>query len=152
MENSKPLVIGAIIVAVLVIGFVLFQGSTKGGEEPPVGVTATPETMPLTVNAKHLYKDGEHTYRGIVETPTPCYDVAATAKATSDYNVYQIDITSKDRGGVCAQLITDKDFEVSFKAPVDAPVRATLNGKLVELNLLEVESREGLLGPFDFKS
>ena len=159
MENSKPLVIGGIIVVLLVLGYALYQNSNRGVAEPSTSATSTSEALPLNLNAKHLYKDGVHRFRGVVTTPTPCYNVTAEVIVPADIgtldnpNPYVIAITTTERvGEVCAQVLTDKDFEVSVKAGFDIPWNVTLNGQEERLNIIEVDREEDLLGPFDFKS
>ncbi|OHB25726.1 MAG: hypothetical protein A2542_01950 [Parcubacteria group bacterium RIFOXYD2_FULL_52_8] len=152
MEPSKPLIVGGIAL-VIVVGLIAWYQSTRPvTEEIGTGAaTSTVSSVPLTINAKHLYVNGTHTYRGVIETPTPCYDVLATSTPTLG-GEYSILITTKERGGACAQMVTSKEFAVSFQAPEDVLVLPQLNGKPAQFNIVEVTSEEDLRGPFDFKS
>ena len=152
MENNSTsyVVAGVVVVALLLIGYGMYSRSDATPAVLPVATSTPAEVLPLTINVKHYFENGTHWYRGVVTTPTPCYDVSATA--TSEANGDElIAITSRDRGGVCAQLMTDKEFSVEFAGNPNA-VRATLNGKPAELNIVEVTSKKDLLGPFDFKA
>ena len=152
MQNSKTIV-GVIVFLVIIAGVVMWRQGRKGADgEVPLPTTTTPEqSLPVTLNVKHLYKDGTHTYRGSVETPTPCYDVTATSTPTLG-GEFSVLIASKDRGGICAQVVADKDFQVRFQAAKDVTVYPQFNGKPAMFNIIEVSREEDLLGPFDFKS
>ncbi|GEM_PF-6763947 len=152
MENSKSLLVGAVVLLVAILGYAGYrQMNAAGPVEKPTATSTPEEVLPLAINAKHLFENGTHTYHGVVTTPTPCYDVTATATSPDAGATYVITITTKDRGEVCAQVLTDKEFEVSFTGN-PYTVQTTLDGKPAQLNVIEVTSKEGLLGPFDFKS
>ncbi|MBI5138425.1 MAG: hypothetical protein HZA95_01340 [Candidatus Vogelbacteria bacterium] len=158
MENSKMWImwlVGAVLI-VIVVGFVIKNSAQN--EEPSEAPVADQTTTPIAINTKHLYQNGTHTYRGIVQTPTPCYDVIASITQgpgsldNKSIPVQTININTKDKGMNCVQAATDKEFKVSFEGPVDLPINVTLNGRPALLNIMEVESEAELEGAFDFKS
>ena len=154
MENSKPLMIGLGVLVLLVLGYAGYRAmQQRAADTTPESVaTTTPtEQLQLTVNTKHFYDGTTHWYHGVTETPTPCYDVSATATTNDSGASYDIVITTKDRGEVCAQFITSKEFDVQFTGH-PYRVGAVLDGKPAQLNIIEVNSKEELQGPFDFKS
>ena len=152
MENSKSLLIGLGILVLVVLAYAGYRAMNPSTLAPEPTATTTPaEELPMTLNVKHFFDGATHIYHGVVETPTPCYDVIAEARSTDNGASYDIIITTKDRGEVCAQVVTDKEFELSFKG---SPYRVggILNGTPVQLNIVEVYSKDELPGPFDFKS
>jgi len=155
MENTNYVLAGVVVVALIIIGAVIFMRNSGGDTLEPPAVNTPTDSLPVTINAKHLFADGVHRYHGVVTSPTPCYDVSATVSTNGEGSgmSYVIHVVSSEQeGAICAQVLTDKEFDVSFTALEDAKVEATLNGKPATLNVIEVYSPEELVGPFDFKS
>jgi len=157
MDKSKYVLVAIIILALVIIGVAL----TKDKEmEEHLVIDKEEDVVPaITINAKHLYEDGMHYYHGVVTTPSPCYDLRAevvspeTPGTLDNPNPHKITLTTTEQADViCAQVLTDKEFDVSFEGSVDAPVAVTLDGKKVLLNIIEVDNKDGLKGAFDFKS
>jgi len=93
----------------------------------------------ITINTKYQFKDGTHTFVGIVEVPTPCYTDNIEVIKTETETILAIsyaDGSSED--SVCANVIEERPFRVSFKGVRDENILATLNGELVNLNIFEV--------------
>lgn len=97
----------------------------------------------VTINAKHQYKDGVHTYIGTFETPTPCHTY--NAEVNLGENGYVIDITHEpSEDELCAQVLTERMFRVSFEADEETDAIATINGELVNLNVFEVPADQNI--------
>ena len=95
-----------------------------------------------TINTNHQYRDGEHVFVGTITLPTPCHSF--NAEAVELENETEIRITTDSSDEMCAQVLTDRQFRVSFQASEDQPVIATVNGELVNLNIFEVPSDQNI--------
>ncbi len=152
MENNSKkttaIVIAIIIIVLIGGGFYL---SYKKGK---VNTSKTEEKIPLKdgsgadyevtfINAKHQYKNGKHIYAGIINLPTPCHSVEVKA-VPAETGKYTLDFTTKTTDEICAQVITPRPFRIEFTAPKNIKVDATLNGKAITLNVLEVKEGEDI--------
>ncbi|MEY2640955.1 MAG: hypothetical protein RL150_348 [Candidatus Parcubacteria bacterium] len=136
--TTGVLIAGCIIIGIAIALYV----STKTEqyietprEEMIEELASTPTT---TVMVKHQYKDGVHTFAGVVETPTPCYDTRAII-VSGDVNEIQIR-TEEQAVEVCAQTVTDQPFKVSHQSAPDARFLMTLNGELVNMNQFDIDA------------
>jgi|AntRauTorckE6833_2_1112554.scaffolds.fasta_scaffold00138_7 hypothetical protein len=103
-----------------------------------------------TINIKHQYKDGTHTYIGNFTTPTPCHLHDTNILKPIDDEPYVIEITHEPSPEeICVQVITDKEFRISFEAEENIDVIASINGETVNLNIFEVSDSQSL-EEFDF--
>jgi hypothetical protein len=89
------------------------------------------------IDGKHFYVAPNHTVVGEVLMPTPCdllnWDVRVEESMPE---TAIIDFTVVNHAEVCAQVLTPQRFSVSFDASADAHIRATLEGRSIELNLV----------------
>ncbi|MDE1988736.1 MAG: hypothetical protein KGI39_03495 [Patescibacteria group bacterium] len=149
-NNKKTTAIVIAIIVIILIGAGFYFSSKKSGVQ-----TATEGQIPLkngsssnyeitTINARHQYKNGKHTYVGMIDLPTPCHSVSVTAVPSDATNHYTLQFTTKTTDGVCAQVITPRPFRVEFAAPKNITVGATLDGKPVNLNILEVKEGDNI--------
>jgi len=90
----------------------------------------------ITLNTKHQFKDGQHIFVGLVELPNPCYKV--TTEAIKDQNETVLNINYASTSEVCAEVVTSKEFRISFEGKADETIIAKLNGELVNLNIFEI--------------
>jgi hypothetical protein len=97
----------------------------------------------ITVNTKHQYKDGVHTYIGTFETPTPCDTYNAVIDLNENGHVIEITHEPNEEE-LCAQVVTERQFRVSFEAEENVDAIATINGELVNLNVFEVPSDQNI--------
>lgn len=135
-------IIAAIVIFVLIIaGMFTFAFLKKSEITAPV--SNTPETPAPTpydsitrLEARHYYIDGTHTLVGEVLMPTPC-DLLNwnTTIAESMPEQVTVDFVVVNTADMCAQVITPQLFSVSFDASENASIRATLNGRALELNM-----------------
>lgn len=133
------------IIAVIILLIVLGAGvygyeaiSKKSIVESPSALEESNESLPI-LDIKEQYRDGKFTFAGDVQAPTPCNTVTSEAVLNGD-NSYQIQITIKDlpQDAVCADVITDKEYSVTFEASQNAQISATINEKPYELNRFSV--------------
>lgn len=148
-NNKKTTAIIIAVIVIILIGAGFYFSSKKSGIQ-----TTTEDQIPLkdgssssyeitAINARHQYKNGKHIYAGVIDLPTPCHTVSVTA-VPSGTGKYTLQFTTSTTDEVCAQVITPRPFRVEFAAPKNITVDATLDGKLVTLNVLEVKEGEDI--------
>jgi hypothetical protein len=96
----------------------------------------------VTVNVKHQFKDGAHTFIGNLELPTPCHKIST--EVIKEENETIIDISYASTSEVCAQVITEKEFTVIFAGEIDENIIARLNGELVNLNIYDIDPKQNI--------
>ena len=148
-NNKKTTAIIIAVIVIILIGAGFYFSSKKSGVK-----TTTQDTIPLkdgssssyeitAINARHQYKNGKHTYVGVIDLPTPCHTVSVTAVAAGT-GKYTLKFATKTTDEVCAQVITPRPFRVEFSAPKNITVDATLNDMAITLNVLEVKEGEDI--------
>lgn len=149
-NNKKTTAIVIAIIVIILIGAGFYFSSKKNG----VQTGTTEEQIPLkdgssssyeitAINARHQYKNGKHIYAGVIDLPTPCHTVSVEAVSTGA-GKYTLKFTTKTTDEVCAQVITPRPFRVEFAAPKNITVGATVDGRPVTLNVLEVREGEDI--------
>ncbi|MEK7579561.1 MAG: hypothetical protein AAB460_03475 [Patescibacteria group bacterium] len=135
--NKALLII--ILIIVVVLGVFMWQRSDDTDEvvgTPQGGEYVAPSTIALT----HQYTNGTHTYAGKLTVPTPCYDITADASVAESFPEQvsvSISVTGASAGETCAQVVTEKDFTVSFSASQSASPSFRINGATVEAQVTE---------------
>ncbi|NCS98615.1 hypothetical protein GW764_00330 [Candidatus Parcubacteria bacterium] len=104
------------------------------------------ESPKTTINVKHQYNDGVHAYVGYFTTPTPCHlHEADIVYPSAEGEPYLLEVTYEaNPDEMCAQVITDREFEVSFEAEESIDVIASINDEVVNLNIFEVPANQSL--------
>ncbi len=99
--------------------------------------TPTPYDSITRIDAKHYFIEGKHTVVGEILMPTPC-DLLNWDSSVAESMPEQVSIgfTVVNTTDTCAQVVTPQLFSVSFDASQAASIKATLNGKAVEFNLI----------------
>ena len=88
------------------------------------------ESLPVT----HVVKNDQHTISGILTLPDPCYFIEQSVLVKESFpEQVEITLTTQRRDELCATVVTDTPFEVSFQASEQAKVELILNGEAVEL-------------------
>ncbi len=88
------------------------------------------DSIPVT----HTKDNGVQTISGVLTLPDPCYSIEHTVDVKLPIpELVTIDITTPRSDQLCATVITDKEFTVTFNASDEAIITATLNGKDVTL-------------------
>ena len=141
-----------ITVVLIIIGLVLvaIYGNYKAknieitNNQREEAIENTINKSETTINVKHQYKDGEHVYVGTFETPTPCYNYNVELSEVDDNRVIDITYNLTENDQICAQVITEREFRISYEGDENDSVIATINGELVNLNVFEVPTEENI--------
>lgn len=149
MTNEKYSV--TTLVALMGIGLVLagwiYFLNTSNTSLPLSDETISPP--PQTVTVRHQYSDseGEHRYSGSVNVPTPCHSLVSQAivRLELEPDEVMLNLTTSTDTEECEQKVTLKIFLIAFKADARALVAATLNGKNILLDTIEVEKNESVV-------
>ncbi len=155
MENKKTNVILAVVIilSLVVVSGIIFwswwSGRTNNNApEEPLPAAETPLKAPdKIITAKHQFKDDVHTIVGEIDMPTPCHLLNWDDVVISQSFPEQVMINFKSiykSEEACAQVITPQRFKVTFKASQNAVISATLDGKKIILNLIEVLNGEDI--------
>lgn len=147
-KRSTTIIVGVTAVAAAFVLFI-FLSSTFVGKEPSAPITENPspveERVPVTLTAKHAFKDGVHTIVGDFELPTPCHILETSATVSPDGKTTVVDYrVSTKTDEMCAQVITPIRYRVQFAAPENTEISARLNGESAILNLVEAGPNEDL--------
>jgi len=136
METKKTTmwVVLAVLLTIMIVGILVIKAQNKEVAESTN--QEEQEYFEKTIDVKHQYKNGKHIFAGTIEVPTPCYQVEAKV-APGD--IAELNITTKDNGGICAQVITDANFYVEFNGKKDQLFKGNLNGEPANLNTFEIE-------------
>jgi hypothetical protein len=128
-----------ILLAILFVSEALFNKNLI--EQIP---TPIEDVLPI-VDIKEQYKDSTYTFVGSVDLPTPCHSVEAKVNQISD-PLYEIEVTILPPAPdvMCAQVITPRQYSVSFQAPEEITVFANINGVIHELSRFVVPEGENI--------
>jgi len=148
MENKH--ILRAIIVLVLIIAGMFVFAYIKRTElaQPELNpVSKTTQESPYNnitrIDAKHFFFEPTHTIVGEIVMPTPCdllnWD---TRIQESSPETVIIDFDVVNHSETCAQIVTAQRFKITFDAHKDATIRATFEGRAVDLNLIPASSGE----------
>ena len=138
MKNKIITIVGLLVLLVaLVFGYeAVFN---KQIVESPIKEDVSDNDLLLTLDVKRQYEDGVYTFAGQISVPTPCHTISSEVIAIEN-SVYVIEITTSapNQDVVCAQVITQKDYKVSFEAPENTDVRAFVDGVEYRINNFDV--------------
>lgn len=151
MSKSTIIGLGLVVVAV-VVGGVWYTSSDEpapeNNNEVEGAATSSEQFAPELIDAMHQYngEEGTHIVAGEVEVPTACHllETDVTVDETSGDATVDFTASVEDEDQMCAQVITQQPFSVTFEASEEADIQATYNGESVELNLREVGPDEDL--------
>ncbi len=145
---KRYLIIAVIIAIAILLAGLLYDQFRLRTNVPVDGIQPEDIVRPGFPNAGHItvrhdFAGGMHTYSGILTLPDPCHEINAQAIMMESFpEQVRIEITTRrDQDVLCAQVLTDKPFSVSFQASEQAQVQALLNGKRVELIEHPVDSK-----------
>lgn len=126
------------IVSLLVILLIVLYGYEFIFKKPVIEsptISENPDLYIPTLEIKEQYVDSIYTFVGNLEVPTPCHTIKSNVNMLSE-GVYQIEVTTvaPSADTICAQVITEKSYKVSFEAGEDIDVTALINGIQYNLN------------------
>ena len=136
-----------IIVSLLIVLSLLVYGYEFIFKKPIIESPTTEETDNVlpTLEVKEQYKNSTYTFMGDVQVPTPCHSLENKVNKISNTE-YQIELKTiaPQKDIVCAQVVTDKSFKVSFQAPADIKVTALLDGVPYQINRFIVPNDQNI--------
>lgn len=148
---SKGTIVSSVVALIIIIGGAsyfyfgpdsLMFWKTK---ESPKDTVIPFEPEHERINAKHQFKNGTHIIAGEVNQPTPCYILTTDARVAESFpEQVTINFVSTTEAEACIQVVTTERFKVEFQASKDTTIRATWNGRPVELNLIPAGANEDL--------
>lgn len=152
--NRRTVVLAILLFAVVIAGMFVFafvqqrngDANDANTEEPTddgayAGITR--------IEGKHFFEDGVHTVVGEIPMPTPCDLLESDARvAESMPEQVTLSFSVTNNAEFCPQVITPQRFKQSVTASEQATFRAELEGREVELNLVEAAPGES---PDDFE-
>ena len=125
------------LLALTLVLYVLFVLTGKGlGDEsaldkdrvdPDEMTSITGEMSEVKVTTS--FEDNVYTYKGVLTVPTPCHNINSDVIVRESFpEQVSIEFTTIETGEVCAQVLVDKKFEVSFQASEQANIQGFYNG------------------------
>jgi hypothetical protein len=142
MKNNG-IVVATILFVLIIVGMFVFAYLKKAEiqdatPQPTVEVpVAGPYDYITRIDAKHFFINGTHTLVGEITLPTPCdllnWD-STVAESFPEQVAVNFDVINTS--DTCAQTMTNQRFKVTFSASQNAAMRATIEGRAVELNLI----------------
>lgn len=140
MNSSKIKSIQLIIVVIVLGAAIIYFSSMKTGDDAMLDPNKIDYTDVANINENietlaitKTYEDGMHTFSGVLTVPTPCHEIETEALVAESFpEQVEVRINVVDTQGVCAQVLTDKPYEVSFQASELAKIRGYVNDVPVE--------------------
>ncbi len=148
--KNKYILVGAIIIILVIIGFFIFRNSNDVSEENGVfdeNGNQVEAWAPESIDAKHQYEDGVHIIAGEVDLPTPCHilrEEVVVMESHPEQVVINFTAEIIDEEEICAQVMTTNRFKVEFSASEEANISAVFNGVDIRLNIFDVTEDENL--------
>lgn len=149
MKNNG-IIVAIIIFVLIIVGMFIFAFLKKSeidkaplSENVPEVEVAGAYDYIERIDAKHFFIDGVHTLAGEIVMPTTCdllnWD-SVVAESMPEQVTVNFDVINNSES--CAQAMTAQRFKVTFTASENAVIRATLEGRAVELNLIPAGPNE----------
>lgn len=142
MKNNG-IIVAIVIFVLIIVGMFVFAylKNAELTEAPTTQVVETPRPGPYDsitlITAKHFFIDGKHTLVGEIPMPTACdllnWD---TSVAESMPEEVTVNFDAINNSTDCAPQVTNQRFKVEFTASDKASIKATLEGREVQLNLI----------------
>jgi hypothetical protein len=149
MSSTTQKALYALIALIVIIGAVVLLSQKRGAD--PEDIIGNETRTEQTITARVLNESGSYTIAGEAQIPSPCHDLEVKADTTDkDDVVINFDLIVPDEEEMCAQVVSSKEFRVTFRADEDADIRGIYTGSPVTLNLIPVESGEEL-GEAEYK-
>jgi hypothetical protein len=146
--NKKTWTITVLVILVALTSVAIYSNYKANKIEIPTqrdqAIKDSVERPDVTINVKHQYKDGTHLYLGTFETPTPCYSYNAEIIKEENERIISLTYSEPATDQICSQVVTEREFSVSFEGEDSESVIARLNGDLVNLNIFEVPDSQNI--------
>lgn len=120
------------IISLLVVLLVFLYGYEFVFKKPIIESPTISKDTDLyvpTTELKEQYKDSVYTFVGNIQVPTPCHTIQSKVNVIAD-STYQIEVITVPpvAGTICAEVITNKTYKVSFEAGKNITVTSRING------------------------
>ncbi len=144
MKNKTKTIIGVVAVIIIIVAAVAYYSTRENKEGQNVEQEEVEAVLPSgtqALSARHSFVAGKHIVAGEVKVPTPCVVLETAVRIAESFpEQVTIDFTATSDGEICAQVIDTRRFKVEFDASENATIKATWNGKPIELNLLKASA------------
>jgi len=134
-------VLGIVVVAGIILAVFFFW---PGAENEPKDIVE--DTSAAIVDVKddvvieHLFDDGVHTISGVVTLPTPCHELQENIRIAESFpEQVSIDLAIVDTGGVCIQVIDDREFSIDVEVDEAASFTLSIDGVTIPVPTLVIE-------------
>ena len=142
--NNKILWGLLLVAAIVLVGAYNYnkEKTEKIDQNREQAITDQVQKSSITINAKHQFKGGQHLFVGFVELPNPCHKITSNVERMGGETIININYASTSE--VCADVIAEKEFRVSFAGEADENIITKLNGEIVNLNIFEVSADKNI--------
>jgi hypothetical protein len=156
MEH-KHMIVAFSVLALVVVGmftFAYLKRSEIAGAPSVTPQSQAQDDGPYAnitrIDAKHFFIEPTHTLAGEILMPTPCdlLDYSDVQIQESSPETVIVHFKVVNHAETCAETVTPQRFMVTFDAHKDALIKATFEGRPVELNLIPAAEGET---PQDFE-
>ena len=137
---NTRVIIGIVVVAALVLAGYFFWPKAKEPTQDTTAPNAPVAQEEETYSVRHSFDDGVHTISGVITLPTPCHELRENIRIAESFpeQVF-IDLTTVDTGGICIQVIDEREFSIDVEVDEAASFALTINGAAVSLPSIIVE-------------
>lgn len=143
-----------ILLAAGIFGYTIYTHRTT-----TPSATSTPEMMPPASNtagevitAQHQFKNGKHFIVGQLPVPSACHTLTAEpffiGQGSSTVEI-RFTTVAPDASTTCAQVVTPKQFQVTFDGPPKPAMSALIDGRPAQFNFIEIPADQKLEGVSD---
>jgi hypothetical protein len=155
MEH-KHIAASVAVLALIIVGMFTFaylkRAEIREAEAPvptPTVETNSPYAGITRIDAKYFFDGKTHTIVGEIPMPTPCDLLNWSSRVQESMpETAIVDFDVVNTADTCVQVVTSQRFKVSFDASEGAVIRATLEGREIEVNLIPALPGES---PDDFE-
>lgn len=141
----------ALLVLIIIFGAYAYISKEDGNILPPTnndGSFSNKPPISVTegdVTIARASEGNTHTYTGVVSVPTPCHTLSTNVLIAESYPeqvTLEITVGAPAPDVVCAQVIAQKEFSVTFDASPEHTFRVLLNGKPVDVSVSSLPQEE----------
>lgn len=146
MQKSNLTIVIALVIVAVAVGLVVANTNQETPvDNPPTATSSDQDGVVRTINARHQFnaETGQHTLTGTTTVPTPCHKLETSVEiqeSLPEQVVVNFSTDKPDTDQVCAQVITQRQFDVSFSASQDAEISGgNFDDDKLRLNIRSVQ-------------
>lgn len=142
--DKKTIILASSLFVLIIVGmfgyaYVARQATVTSDVLPESTASSTndiPYSSITRIDATHFFINGEHTLVGSIIMPTPCevVEVSSTVAESMPEQVL-LDFSIINTAEMCAQVLTEQRFSVTFSASAEADISGVFMGRSMQLNL-----------------